>query len=262
MTVDKGVLQLTRPIEEGDQWPRVQCSICGSGRVTFEEPVQHESTSSIAAHRHFAWEPEWIRGSFTVAGRCENPRCGTVFAGAGSYSINYRENREVEYGDDGPHYSGFYQCEVLYPHVLLLTVPESTPPDVQEAIHRAGRVILSDPGLAATALRSGVERFLTHQGVSATDEKGRFVSAAKRIKTWGEAASGRREIARLFDAARWLGNTGTHEDSDITVEEVLQGVTILDEAFHRIYTGPDVDLLAQRINDARGPYRGEEQPKA
>lgn len=255
MTVDKDVLQLTRPIEDGDEWPRVQCSSCGAGRVSFDEPVKHESTSSIAARKYDGWEPEWIYGTFTVSGRCENRRCGTVFAGAGSYSIDYSENREVEYGEDGPYYSGFYRCEQLYPHVLLLTVPESTPPDVQLAIHRAGRVILSDPGLAATALRSGVERFLTHEGIGAKDENDRFVSAAKRIKTWGNAAPGRLEIARLFDAARWLGNTGTHEDSDITVDEVLQGAMILDEAFHRMYTGPDVDLLAQRINDAKGPHR-------
>ncbi len=174
MTVDKDVLPLTRVIEEGCEWPRVQCSSCGAGRVSFDEPAMHESTGSLAARNHEAWEADWIYGTFTVSGRCENPRCGTVFAGAGSYSIDYSEDREIPYGEDGPHYSGFYRCEQLYPHVLLLTIPESTPSDVQLAIHRASRVILSDPGLAATALRSGVERFLTHAGVSAKDEKGRL----------------------------------------------------------------------------------------
>ena len=141
MTIDNGVLQLTQPLRKVTSG--LACSARAVGRAASASTNRcsmEERTSSIAARKHDAWEPEWIYGTFTVSGRCENPRCGTVFAGAGSYSIDYSENREVEYGEDGPHYSGFYRCEQLYPQVLLLTVPESTPPDVQLAIHRAGRV--------------------------------------------------------------------------------------------------------------------------
>ena len=54
---------------------------------------------------------------------------------------------------------------------------------------------------------------------------------------------------------KWLGNVGTHEDSDLTTAEVLDGAILLDEAFHRLYTGPDIDARAQTINTAEGPNR-------
>ena len=39
------------------------------------------------------------------------------------------------------------------------------------------------------------------------------------------------------------------------VKEVLDGVEILDEAFHRLFIGPDIDARAQAINTAKGPHR-------
>lgn len=120
---------------------------------------------------------------------------------------------------------------------------------------RASRVLFADPGLAATALRATVERFLSSEGISTTRSTGQFRNVHEHIKEWRDADSNRPSVADLLFAVKWLGNAGTHEDSDLTTIEVLDGARVLNEAFHRLFTGPDIDAHAQAINAAKGPSR-------
>ena len=85
---------------------------------------------------------------------------------------------------------------------------------------------------------------------------GEFRSAHSRINEWKNADPTRPAVADLFFAVKWLGNAGTHEDSDLTTIEVLDGARVLDEAFHRLFLGADIDKHVQTINAAKGPYRG------
>ena len=206
---------------------------------------------------HEAFEPEWIRGTFTVRGECENPSCKQLIHGAGDYYVDMAvaSDSDDPWGDRGPTYSSFYQLGHLYPPLHLMPVPRSAPEELQVGIRRASRVLFADPGLAATALRAVVERFLTVEGISSTSPSGRFRSAQERITEWSQAGPGRAKEAGLFSAVKWLGNAGTHEDSDLTMMEVLDGASLLDEAFHRVYTGPNIDAQAQTINTAKGPNR-------
>ena len=77
----------------------------------------------------------------------------------------------------------------------------------------------------------------------------------RSIQEWKSGDPSRPNVADLFFAVKWLGNAGTHEDSDLTTFEVLEGARVLDEAFHRLFTGPDIDAHARIINEAKGPSR-------
>jgi hypothetical protein len=213
----------------------------------------------VSARNHSAFEPEWVAGTFSVLGECENPECGQKMHGTGDYTVAYAKKSvsDEPWQDPQPEYSEYYQLSHLYPAPRLIQPPKSAPGEVQEGLLRAARVLLADAGLAGTALRASVERFLTSEGISAVDSSGRFRNAHVRIQEWGATDVGRKSVANLFLAIKWLGNAGTHEDSDLTILEVLEGADVLDEAFHRVYTGPDIDARAQSINSARGPNRGK-----
>lgn len=126
---------------------------------------------------------------------------------------------------------------------------------MREGVRRASRVLFADPGLAATALRATVELFLTSESIAATRSNGQFRSAHERINEWRDADPSRPPVSDLLFAVKWLGNAGTHEDTNLLTIEVLDGARVLDEAFHRLFTGPDIDLYARTINEARGPVR-------
>lgn len=257
MAVDPALCQLGEPVEEGQPWPRPRCPSCDSGHVRFGKPDDAEGYSSASARNHPGFEPEWITGTFSIRGECENPSCRQAIHGAGDYFV---ANAKKSVSDDpwqetGPEYSAFYRVSQLHPPPRLVLAPQLAPEEVQTGLLRAARVLLADAGLAGTALRSAVERFLTSEGVPSIGSSGRFRSAHERIEEWRAADTNRVPVARLFIAVKWLGNVGTHEDSDLTIAEVLEGADLLDEAFHRIYTGPNIDARAQSINSAKGPHR-------
>lgn len=256
MSVDPALSRLAKPIESDQPWPRPACPSCQTGYIGFSKPRENESYHSASARNHPAFEPEWVRGIFDIAGRCENPECQQVVVGTGDFQTEYSQksgNEDFDYL--GPDYSSYYTVTHLHPPMLMMPIPESAPDEVREGVLRASRVLFADPGLAATALRATVERFLTAEGISATRSTGGFRNAHDRIEEWSISDPSRAKIAEFFFAIKWLGNAGTHEDSDLTVIEVLEGAKVLDEAFHRLFTGPDIEAHAQTINAARGPSR-------
>lgn len=258
--MDPALFDLARPIEEGQPWPRPACPKCQTGYIGFSAPTEDEGYDSASVRDHPAFEPEWISGTFVVRGQCENPECRQAVHGMGDYRVAYSQRSN---GDDfeyeGVTYSSYYTVTHLHPPMLIMPIPKSAPDEVREGVLRASRVLFADPGLAATALRATVELFLTSEGISATRPTGQFRNAHERIKEWRDVDPDRPSVADLFFAVKWLGNAGTHEDSDLTTMEVLDGARVLDEAFHRLFTGPDIDAQARTINAARGLRGNPEQ---
>ncbi|MDN4477304.1 DUF4145 domain-containing protein [Demequina sp. SYSU T00039] len=256
MAVDPALAELARPIEEGLPWPRPACPTCQTGYIGFATPSENEDSSAVSARDHPNFEPIWIFGTFVVRGECENPKCRQAVHGTGDYRVGYAKKNigeESEY--QGYNYSSYYTVTHLHPPMLLMPIPASAPAQVKDGVLRASRVLFADPGLAATALRATVEQFLTSQGIAGKRISGQFRNAHERIEEWSAADAGRPPVANLFFAVKWLGNAGTHEDSDVTTVEVVAGARVLDEAFHRLFTGPDIDAHARSINAAKGPTR-------
>jgi hypothetical protein len=252
--VDRALSDLATTIESGRPWPRPSCPNCESGYIGFAHPTEDESHESAPHHGHDAFEPDWVAGTFVVRGQCENGDCQLAVHGTGDYKVAY-STYDDDYDSRGPLYSSYYKLTHLHPPMLIMPIPEAAPAEVREGVLRASRVLFADSGLAATALRSTVERFLTTEGIPSISVSGRFQSASERIHQWLAIDPNRRPVAELLSAVKWLGNAGTHEDSDLTTTEVLEGATMLDEALHRLYTGPDIDAHAQTINTAKGPSR-------
>ncbi|WP_332643278.1 DUF4145 domain-containing protein [Aeromicrobium sp.] len=252
MAPDPALIRLSLTIEEGTAWPRPLCPHCLAGHLRFAIPIEVEHGQSKRAHAHPAWDPDWIHGVFTASALCENPDCEQPAVATGEYSVDWSKKREHD-ESLGPPYSTYYQVRQIHPPLVLMRLPESTPSPVQEGVIRASAVLLTDPGLAATALRLVVEQFLSSEGVPSTRTGGSFIGADERIKTWKKSGTGRDRVAGLLLAVKWIGNAGTHSLSKLTIKEVLEGVEILDEAFHALFVGPDIDARAKAVNDARGP---------
>lgn len=256
MPVDPALSALAKPIEGTEPWPRPACPKCQTGYIAFSDPSTVEDHDSIEAHAHEYFDPDWITGTFSIEGECENPQCKQAVHGVGDYTVGTSTTFDMSSEEIySIPYTHLYTVAHLHPPMLIMPTPSSAPPEVREGILRASRVLFADPGLAATALRATVERFLTSQGISATRNNGKFRSAHERIEEWSRADPDRPSVADLLFAVKWLGNAGTHEDSDLTVIEVLDGARVLDEAFHRLFTGPDIEARARSINQAEGPAR-------
>jgi hypothetical protein len=253
MPVDPALSVLATVIESGHPWPRPTCPQCGTGYIGFAAPASDESHETAQLHGHDYFDPDWIKGTFVVRGQCENSDCRSAVYGTGDFHVDLSSDQDFE--SRGPDYSEYFKLIHLHPAIRIMSVPKSAPDEVREGVLRGSRVLFADPGLAATALRATVERFLTTAGIPGRTTTGSFIPADTRIQQWAAQDPTRETTAHLFLAVKWLGNAGTHEDADLTTTEVLQGASVLDEAFHRIYTGPDIDAHARNINAAKGPHR-------
>lgn len=254
MSIDVALSRLAETIEADQPWPRPACPVCHTGYIGFSKPVEDEDYGSASVRDHPEFDPDWVSGTFVVRGQCENPVCRQAMYGTGDYHVNYAQE-STDDDDLGIPYSSYYIVKNFHPPTLIMSIPKSAPDVVREGVLRASRVLFADPGLAATALRATVELFLTSEGISATRDNGGFRTVDKRIEEWRDGHSGRQPVAELLFAVKWLGNAGTHEDSGLTTTDVLDGARMLDEAFHRLFTGPDIDTYAQAINAVKGPFR-------
>jgi len=259
MPLDRGLIEFASAVENADCFPRPLCPVCQAGHLRFAAPSTTENAESNRAQSHEAWEPEWVFGTFIATAECENDKCKQKVHAMGTYRVGPARTSRAHHEDYSMNYdsqySTFYTTTSLSPPLVLMRLPESAPEEVRKGVERASAVLLLDPGLAGTALRAAVERLLTTEGIPAERANGGFKSLDERIRDWKRASPNRANVADLLLAVKWIGNAGSHEVSDVSVKEVLDGVEILDEAFHRLFVGPDIDARAQAINLVKGPKR-------
>lgn len=253
MALDPALAIIASGVEDSAGWPRPLCPVCQAGHLQFGEPDTIEDFASYSVRDHEAWEPEWIRGRFTVAARCGNGKCAQSVHAVGTYYVDGASDMDPT--ADTYEYSSYYNVQYITPSLALMRLPSVAPEEVRQGLDRASSVIFVDPGLAATAVRTAVERFLTTQQIPAQDSSGNYVSLHRRIANWRSANPVQEGVADLLLAVKWIGNAGAHEAADVSVKDVLEGVELLDEAFHRLWVGPDIDARARAINAAKGPGR-------
>ncbi len=241
-------------LEEWTTVPRLLCPECGNGYIRFDSPTEAENGLSERMRLYEeAWEPDWINGTFTSMGTCENPECGSKIAASGTYRVD----TVTPHSGDGSYedlYSSYYKFKSFIPPLLLIQIPESAPELIREGIARASAVLFADPSLAATALRLVIEQFLTSEDIPEENSSGHFINLHERIEKWRDKPNQNR-VAELFLAVKWIGNAGTHSPTRLSFTEVLEGAEILEEAFHTLFLSPDIDARAQAISYAKGPHK-------
>ena len=262
MAMEQSIEALTNTIEHAildkgsSPWPQPSCPTCSKGNVVFRIPYifKEHQVIDLELQGVMLLDDESTSGTFRIEGQCNNENCRQVIHGSGTYTAEPRKNNENDWGEPERVYR--FKIGYLFPSIMIMSIPPSAPPQVREHVIKSSRALFVDPGLAATALRSAVEFFLTTQGVPLDKTDGSPETLNKRIEIWkGMDKAKNGIISDLFDAVRWIGNTGTHDGGNLTIGEFLEGAEILDDAFHRVFTGSQIHARAKSITGNRGPLR-------
>ena len=261
MSIDPALRQLASEIEDSASFPSPRCPDCGVGTVSFAAPTQFETAGMREARKHFAYDPDWEHGTFLARGACGASKCQQVVIATGTWRVDYGTagGYPESYADQ---FAVFYRVRQVHPPLRLMELPDDAAVNealggIAEGLLTAGAVLFTAPGLAATSLRGCVERFLSNAGIARRTKKDRFRPLDLRLVEWRDEEATRHGIADLMLAVKWLGNTGTHEDSVLTAADVLEGARLLDEAFHRLYVSPAITAAAEAINAAKGPVNAK-----
>src|SRR4051794_17493262 len=101
MPQDAALTKFATPVQELTPLPRPICGECNEGHIRFSEPAEAEHGDSKEARSHDAWDPDWIKGTFTTTGTCENTNCAHTVAAGGTYEVKrVRNGRGHEYLGD------------------------------------------------------------------------------------------------------------------------------------------------------------------
>ncbi|MDT0115915.1 DUF4145 domain-containing protein [Microbacterium sp. PRF11] len=234
------------------EWPKVRCSECVEGALSFEryevlgdpESVEHER---LFKRGEVGWEEE--SGTFVGSLKCDNHDCGRLVAMAGDWDSVWGTNPD----DGNDTLFERFRVRYLNPAPPLLLTPKKTPVEVVTAINTASAVVWISPDSAATQLRLGVEELLTALKVKRTTiKKGkrRRVSAHDRVEI---LKASRPDVAETLMAVKWIGNSGTHS-SGMSIADVAKGAKILEHALRQLYDTSEAALIAEAraINKRRG----------
>ncbi len=251
--MDRRALKIPFTRENPPDW---LCPSCGKGLLRFVENKfqSEERKDSKDAHSHEAWEPEWIEYIYSGLLQCKNDNCGEFVASTGTGTVDI----DVQMGDDGEPeqiWSDFFRPKYFEPPLRMIDLPEECPRSVSEPLHESFRLFFSSPAAASNNVRIALEALLTDLGVKRFNTKNGkriFLNLHSRISLLPAKYS---ELGELLLAIKWLGNAGSHADSVVTIDDVMDAYELIDHVLQELYTqkAKKAKALAKLINKKKGP---------
>ena len=226
-------------------WP---CPTCGKGHLT---PLKNkyfveETQPSKAAKDHEAWEPDWITKRVGGFLECSFPTCRELASISGHTSKNFYQVDWDEYVDED-----IFTIEHISPAPVPISLPESTPQTIADAIRRASSLIWASPESTTNQIRQAVESLMDEMGIPGTNAAGRPVHLHNRILEFEKTDP---ENGAVLLATKWLGNTGSHV-GEISFNDALDAFDMIEFVLESKFGTTKATLMAKvaAVIAAKGP---------
>lgn len=252
--LDRRALKIPFSLERTPDW---SCPRCRKGLLRFAEGhFQHgEEKASRDEHSHDAWDPDWIRYVYSGLLKCTLEDCGEFVATAGVGHVDV----DVFPGTDGEPeqgWSDFFRPRYFEPPLQLLDLPEECPTAVAEPMQESFRLFFSSPAAASNNVRIALEALLTELGIkrytTSKAKKRVMLPLHSRISLLPAKYV---QLRDLLFAIKWLGNAGSHADSTVSMDDVMDAYELIDHVLQELYaqTSTKAKTLARAINRRKGP---------
>ena len=239
-------------------YTRWNCPTCGKGVLRIKKDFFHteETRESKRAHRHEAWDPDWIEYIYSCIFECSNKACQEQVSSSGTgfidFDITYDEN-----GTPSQDYTEFYKPKFFLPHLKIFKYPKVTPEEVSKEIELSFELFFCNPPSASNHIRMALENLLTHLGVKRFEVRNKkriYVSLHRRVEMLPTKFA---HLKELFFAVKWLGNAGSHSQKPISLDDVLDSYEIMEEILKELFErkSKQVKKLANKIVKQKGPKK-------
>lgn len=253
--VDRTVWKLPFRGKGQTNWP---CPTCLAGKLKVKSDTFHreEGHDSKAAFSHEAWDPTWVRYTFSCMLVCSNDSCKEIIACTGDGFVEEYDYVDED-GESHFDHQDYFRPKYFEPHLRLIELPESCPRAVSELLNDSFKLFFSSPSAASNNIRMAVEELLTELKVP------RFISKNKRrtpinLHQRIELLPLRyAQVKDLILAVKWLGNAGSHANGRINMDDVMDSYEMFAAALKEIYHSERKQLqaLAKRVNKKKGPVK-------
>lgn len=240
-----------------DTVPSWTCPACGKGVLQIKKDsfVQGERAHT-RDHSHDAFEPEWIEYVYACIFECSNDHCKEVVSSSGiggvDWDVIYDENEELS-----QFYQDYFRPKHFEPPLRIIDVPADCPASVSEPLTESFRFLFASPSASANNIRISIENLLTELKIKRFNQingKRRFLSLHQRIALIPEKY---KDLKDLILAIKWLGNSGSHGNGEITIDDVFDAYELTEHVLQEIYEPKIKKLkaLAKRVNKKKGPAK-------
>ena len=233
-------------------WP---CPRCQKGTLVAgaENEVRITTVESENLYEQVG-DPEMLDMSIAVSLECSDSKCkekAICLANGSPEDVNYWDE---EVGDYMADFEVLYRPIYFYPCLRIFKIPEKVPELLQESILVSFQLFFCDPKSALGHLRIALEEMLNLLGVKKyIVKKNRRVrvSLHDRIDMLNAKYQ---QVKELCFAIKWHGNAGSHSDSQITRNDVLDAYEIFEVILEIIYEEKTrrANQLAKKINKQKG----------
>jgi hypothetical protein len=185
--------------------------------------------------------------------KCDYRSCGETATVAGDHLTHWlNDGSDHGYIDEG------YKIFSIVPSPLPFNLDIKVPPAIAAIVREAAALFWVDHKAAANRSREVIEAILTNLGVPATGPQGGKRPLHSRIEAFGKIENGKwLEQANVFEAAKWIGNEGTH--ATISRDDALDAFEMLEMVLDDIYVRARHSLL-EKVQATNSKYRKTKVP--
>ena len=172
--------------------------------------------------------------------------------------------------DPGDYYE-IYRPTQITPAPHILTLKNSYPETVRNALLASFPLVWIDRPATAVRLRVTLERLMDAQGIEGQqkDRNGVLQLSSKgrpkprpletRLEEFAKRGSAERRLRKIMDSVKWLGNQSAHDVQEIGEEALFHGFYILEATLDYLYEGmqidPIIDYYSQKVDVFHHPER-------
>ncbi|MCB4762245.1 MAG: DUF4145 domain-containing protein [Sulfurovum sp.] len=240
-----------------------RCPRCNAGILHFKEEkvikevdaetIEWEKVVGFGSnYRHWQMNSSFV---YTTLLFCSNEECKEKVICSGSSSMELYDRKRDSEGNVEDLYQTYYNPLFFYPAINIFNIPKGVPKEVEENIKVSFSLFFSNPPSAANYIRVALESLLTSLKVKRFNinkkTKRQKITLHARIDLLPDKYE---KIRKTCEAIKWLGNEGSHSDSKITIDDVLNGYDMFSTILEELYEEKTKKLtkMVKKINTKKG----------
>lgn len=215
--------------------PDWMCPTCKKGilRIIDGSFKTFETRDSLRSRNHPEWDPYGVEYIYSCVLQCNNDKCQEVVSSTGSGGADIEEY----YNNNGhlnQHWVDMFRPTFFEPALAIIDIPTNCPIEVAKPLQESFRLFFCSPASAGNNIRMAVESLLTQLGIPTHDNKPKpkRLTLGARLERLPDEHS---EFNTLFDAIRLLGNDGSHPDSKITTDDLMDAYELIEHVLQVLY---------------------------
>lgn len=249
-----------------DNAPDWLCPTCEKGllQIKPESFLKGDSTDPRAPSSD-GWEPGETLSVYACLLKCSNSKCNELVANTGT------EIYDVVHEEDAtgyrPVYTTYLCPKYFEPPLRIIKIPSECPRRVSEPLVESFRLLFSSPSSAANHIRISLENLLTKLRVPRykqektpstpsireqiealpeeniqlktkllkifkADKRRRPLDLHQRIE---QLPNKHEHLKKQLFAIKWLGNEGSHNHDELSIDDVLDAYELMENVLQEIY---------------------------